>query len=129
MKELEGLTVDEIEPNYCTVREAPEVDRFSRAHDRISQRDEVTNSGSCPNVLQVRSRWAFRDTIAEVLVLPFGPIDLGVQFVKVLLVELPGDGLVDVRVHGVVPESIVFCRVVENVNFSGADKEILSKPS
>ena len=129
MKKPEGLTVEEIEPNHRTIREAPVVDRFSRPDNRISQRDKVTNGRTRPKVLQVLSRRAFHDTIVEVLVLLFCPIDLGVQFVKILLIKLPRDGLVDVHVYGIVPERLILCGVIKNINIPGAGGDVLSKSS
>ena len=122
MKKPEGLTVEEIEPNHRTIREAPVVDRFSRADNRISQRDKVTNGRTRPKVLQVLSRRAFHDTIVEVLVLLFCPIDLGVQFIKILLIKLPRDGLVDVHVYGIVPERLILCGVIKNINIPGLEE-------
>jgi hypothetical protein len=102
------LTVDEIESDHSTVRDPPVVDWFAPSYNGISQRHEVPNGGTRPNVLQVRSNGTILAVFREVLDLLFGRVDLRVQFVEVLFIELSRDGLVDIFGHRVVPERRVF---------------------
>ena len=64
-------TVEKIEPNDGPIRGPPEVDRFTLPHNRISQRDKITDSGTRPDVLQVRPRWTVQTTLVEIFELLF----------------------------------------------------------
>jgi hypothetical protein len=120
MKTLGKLTVEKIEPKYGTIGKSPVVNRFTRTHNGISQGDEVTNGGTRPQVLQVWSRGTVHTTFGEILVLLFGRIYPGIQFIEVSLVELSRNGLVYISDHCVVEVSCIFLRVIENVNLPGA---------
>ena len=64
-------TVEKIEPNDGPIRGPPEVDGFTLPHNRISQRDKITDSGTRPDVLQVRPRGTVQTTLVEIFELPF----------------------------------------------------------
>ena len=59
-------------------------------------------------------------TLRPVFDLPLGQINLRVQFIEVLFVESPSDGLVDIGGWGIVPEICVFLCGVETINLPGA---------
>ena len=94
-------------------------------HDCISQRDKITNGGTRPEVLQVRSRGTVRTTLIEIFELLFSRIHQRVQFLEVLIVEPSRNGLVDISEYRVVPVYRVLCSVIENVDLSGASDETL----
>ena len=122
-KGITERTVEKIEPNDGTIRNPPEVDRFTLPNNRISQRDKVANSRTRPNVLQVRSRGTVHTTLAEIFVLQLGRFRLRVQFLEASFVESSRNCLVDVCKHSVVPIRRIFCGVIEDVDISGAGYE------
>jgi len=120
MKRLHQLTVEEIEPNNGAITEPPEVNWFTLPQNRISQGHKVTDGGTRPNILQVRSSGTTLTISPEILELSLGRSDLGVQFTAILIVELSRDGLVDVPDHRVLPERVLFVLGVETGNISRA---------
>jgi hypothetical protein len=108
LKRSEELTVDEIESNHGAIRDPPVVNRFTLSYDGISQRHEVPDGGARSDVLQVWSNGTILAMLREVFELPFGRVNLRVQFVEVSFVELPRDGFVDVVDHRVLPERRIF---------------------
>ena len=116
-------TVEKVEPNDGPIRDPPEVDRFTLPNNRISQRNKVANSGTRPNVLQVRPRGTVHTTLAEILVFQLGRLRLRVQFLEVSFIESSRNCLVDVSKHRVVPICRIFCGAIEDVDISGAGDE------
>lgn len=72
------LTVDEIEPDYGTIRDAPVVNRLTLSYNRISQRYEVPNGGARPEIFKVRSRRTALTMFLEAFELSFSKIGFGV---------------------------------------------------
>ena len=120
------LTVEEVEPKYGTVRGAPVVNRLALPHNRISQRDQVANRRTRPDILQVWSRGTVHTTFVEVFVLLFGRIHQRVQLLEVSFVESSRDRLIYEGKHGLVPVHYIFCGSIEDVNVSWAGDSIRS---
>lgn len=126
IKRSEGLTVKEIESKYGAIRDPPVINRLIFSHERISQRDEISNGRTRPEVFQVRPNGTVLATPREILILAIGQVGLGVQFVEVSFVEPSGDGLVDTAGHGVLPKRLILLQGIETRNDSRAGDSIQS---
>jgi hypothetical protein len=115
-----GLTVEEICPDYGAVGETPVVDWLALPNDAISKGCQIANGRARADILQV---------------LPNGPalalcpeleeqlrifVRAGEEFVLVLLVELPCNGIVDRLDNGILEERLLIGRRVETCDRTGA---------
>lgn len=55
---VDALAVYEVESKDRSVRESPVVDRLSRAHNLVSECNQIAHSRARADVLQIRTTWS-----------------------------------------------------------------------
>ena len=86
------------------MRDPPKVNWFTPPYDHVSQRYNISDIGTRPKVLRLRSGGTIFAALHPIFELPFGQINLRVQFLEVLFIESPSNCLVDIGDRGAVPE-------------------------
>jgi hypothetical protein len=85
---IDMLTVYEVEPNDCSIRESPVVYRLPRAYDLISKRHQIAHCGARADILQVRAGRSPLASLNEHGHLRFGVLQSRIEVLHLFVSEI-----------------------------------------
>ena len=122
---MDALTVYEVEPEECSIRKSPIVDRFSRPYDLIPERDQVAHRRARAHVLQVPANRAPLAPLGVHGHLHISVLQSRVEVLHLFFTEVGSDGYVETGQWSPLPkcnlllersEACYHARAAERVN-------------